>query len=70
MIVVGSEGSITLGTLPLPGFVACTETVVAKDVEAFPKDSILFLYLKVRGEGEISATSINSSIRSHRTTFP
>lgn len=39
--VVGSEGAVALGTLPLPGVVAHLQTLVAEDVETLGEHRLL-----------------------------
>ena len=39
--VVGPEAGVTLGTLPLPGVVACLQTLVAEDVETLGEHRLL-----------------------------
>lgn len=48
MEIVGTKGSITLGTFALAGIIASLHTLKAEDVKALGKDSILFTHVATR----------------------
>lgn len=64
MEVIGTEGSVTLGALTLPGVIACFHTLKTEDMKALCEHSILLAHVTARA-GQAGLQDRNTTMRAH-----